>query len=259
MENKGYSKKKILAYKKKHEDEGLIRLNKYIANSGICSRREADTHITAGVVTVNGKVVTELGYKVALGDVVKYDGATLNKEKPAYLLLNKPKDYITTADDPGNRKTVMELIQGACKERVYPVGRLDRNTTGLLLFTNDGDLAKKLTHPKYGVKKIYHVETDKAVKKSDLEKMISGIELEDGMITVDEASYVSTSKTKKEVGVVLHSGKNRIVRRIFEHLGYEVTKLDRVFFAGLDKKRLPRGKWRILSEKEINLLKMTVK
>jgi 23S rRNA pseudouridine2605 synthase len=259
IENKGYSKKKVLAYRKKHEDEGMIRLNKYISNSGVCSRREADTHIMAGVVTVNGKVVTELGYKVAIDDVVKYDGATLNREKPVYLLLNKPKDYITTLDDPGNRKTVMELIVGACKERVYPVGRLDRNTTGLLLFTNDGDLAKKLTHPKYGVKKIYHVETDKPVKKSDLDKMLSGIELEDGQIVIDEASYVSTSKTKKEVGVVLHSGKNRIVRRVFEHLGYEVEKLDRVFFAGLDKKRLPRGKWRILSEKEVNLLKMNLK
>jgi 23S rRNA pseudouridine2605 synthase len=254
--NKGYSKKKVLEYRKKHELQDLIRLNKYISNSGICSRREADMHISAGAVSVNGKVITELGYKVKPEDVVSFGGETLRKEKPVYLLLNKPKDYITTVDDPSKRKTVMELIKGACKERVYPVGRLDRNTTGLLLLTNDGDLTKKLTHPKHGVKKIYHVETDKAVKKGDLQKMIEGIELEDGTVTVDEALYVEGSLSKKEVGVVLHSGKNRVVRRIFEALGYEVVKLDRVSFAGLTKKNLPRGKWRMLNEKEVNLLKM---
>jgi 23S rRNA pseudouridine2605 synthase len=235
-------------------DDGLIRLNKYIANSGICSRRDADIHIAAGVVTVNGKVVTELGYKVNPTDTITYGGERIKREKNVYLLLNKPKDYITTMDDPNNRKTVMELISNACKERIYPVGRLDRNTTGLLLFTNDGDLATKLTHPKSGIKKIYYVETDKAFKKSDIEKLLNGVELEDGLAQADQANYVGESK--KEIGIELHSGKYRIVRRMIEHLGYEVVKLDRVMFAGLTKKELPRGRWRFLTEKEISFLKM---
>jgi 23S rRNA pseudouridine2605 synthase len=256
LQNKGYSKKKVLAYKKKHEGDGLIRLNKYVANSGICSRREADTHISAGLVSVNGKTITEMGYKVGPEDAVRYNGELLKREKPVYLLLNKPKDYITTLDDPENRKTVMELIKHACRERVYPVGRLDRNTTGLLLFTNDGEMAKKLTHPKHGVKKIYHVETNEPVKKTDINKILEGIDLEDGFVKADEVSYVGEGNNKNEVGIVLHSGQNRVVRRIFESLGYEVVKLDRVYFGGLTKKDLPRGKWRLLNTKEINMLKM---
>ena len=212
--------------------------------------------ITAGAVTVNGKVVTELGYKVALDDQIKYGGQALRREKFVYVLLNKPKDFITTLDDPRGRKTVMSLVANACKERIFPVGRLDRNTTGLLLFTNDGDLATKITHPKHGIKKIYHVQTDESVKKSDLEKIKEGIELEDGYIKADEVSYVGEGANKKEVGIELHIGKNRIVRRIFEHLGYKVLKLDRVYLGGLTKKALPRGKWRFLNEKEIAMLKM---
>jgi 23S rRNA pseudouridine2605 synthase len=237
-------------------NDGLIRLNKYIANSGICSRREADELILAGVVMVNGKVVTELGTKVSPTDKVQYDNHTIRNEKHVYVLLNKPKGYITTTDDPFDRKTVMTLVADACKERIYPVGRLDRNTTGLLLLTNDGDIAKKLTHPRHRVKKVYHVEVDKAVTKSDMIKMATeGVELEDGVAIVDEVAYAEGG-SKKEVGVELHSGKNRIVRRIFEALGYEVVKLDRLSFAGLTKKDLPRGKWRLLTEQEVNYLKM---
>ncbi len=254
FQNRGYSKKKILEFNKKQKTEGMIRLNKYIANSGICSRREADIHIEAGMVSINGKVITELGYQVAQGDVVKYNGGVIRTEKNVYVLLNKPKDYITTMDDPGGRKTVMELIQHACRERVYPVGRLDRNTTGLLLFTNDGDLAKKLTHPKHGIKKIYHVETDAPVKKSDMEKMLKGVDLEDFSVKADEVSYVG--EAKNEVGIMLHSGQNRVVRRMFEHFDYKVVKLDRVYFAGLTKKNLPRGKFRLLNDKEVAMLKM---
>ncbi len=253
-QNRGYSKKKMLEFNKKQKTEGMIRLNKYIANSGICSRREADIHIEAGLVTVNGKPVTELGYQVAPGDVVKYNGGILRTEKNVYLLLNKPKDYITTMEDPGGRKTVMELIQHACRERIYPVGRLDRNTTGLLLFTNDGDLAKKLTHPKHGIKKIYHVETDAPVKKSDMDKMLKGLDLEDFSVKADEVSYVG--EAKNEVGIMLHSGQNRVVRRMFEHFDYKVVKLDRVYFAGLTKKNIPRGKFRMLNDKEVAMLKM---
>jgi len=231
-------------------------LNKYIANAGVCSRREADNLILAGVVRVNGKVVTELGIKVSPGDKVQYEEQTISQERTRYILLNKPKGYITTLDDPEKRKTVMSLIQGACKERVYPVGRLDRNTTGLLLFTNDGTIAKKLSHPKYGIKKIYHVELDRSLSRSDLEKIRVGFELDDGKVEVDKIEHIEDSKSKKELGVELHSGKNRVVRRIFEHLEYKVVKLDRVFYAGLTKKNLTRGHWRFLEEHEVNLLKM---
>ena len=237
--------------------DGTIRLNRYIANAGICSRREADDYITAGLVSVNGEIVSELGTKVMPTDDVRYNGERLKAEKNVYILLNKPKDYITTSDDPDGRKTVMELIAKACKERVYPVGRLDRNTTGVLLFTNDGDLAKKLTHPSSNIRKVYHVELDKALKKNDFQKMIDGIDLEDGVSAVDEISY-DAGGDKKQVGVELHSGKNRIVRRMFESLGYEIRKLDRVVFAGLTKKDLPRGRWRLLAETEVGILKMQV-
>lgn len=249
---KDFSKKK--PEKPTYADQGLTRLNKYIANAGICSRREADDLIKSGCVTVNGKTISELGFKVKEGDVVNYSGANLKAEKHVYLLLNKPKDYITTADDERGRRTVMELIQGACKERIYPVGRLDRNTTGLLLFTNDGEMTKKLTHPKHKVQKLYHVELDKNLKQTDLLKIREGLELEDGFIKPDEVSYVG--KTKSEVGIEIHSGANRIVRRIFESLGYEVVKLDRVMLAGLTKKNLQKGRWRLLSEQEIAFLKM---
>ena len=237
-------------------ENGPIRLNRYISMAGICSRREADEMILAGVVSVNGEVITELGTKVAAGDDIRYNGERLRNEELKYVLLNKPKDYITTMEDPTARKTVMELISGACRERVYPVGRLDRNTTGLLLFTNDGDLAKVLTHPSSMVRKIYHVELDKSVKAGDLKQIVEGVELEDGMMRADEVTYDGDGSDKKSVGLQIHSGKNRIVRRIFEHLGYEVMKLDRVMFAGLTKKDLPRGRWRVLNENEIGMLKM---
>jgi 23S rRNA pseudouridine2605 synthase len=233
-----------------------IRLNKYISNAGICSRREADDLIKSGVVSVNGKVITEMGFRVKPTDIINYGGQTLKKEKMVYLILNKPKDYITTADDPQKRKTVLELIHGACRERIYPVGRLDRATTGLLLFTNDGELTKKLTHPRYGVRKIYHVELDKALKFGDLKQIAEGVELEDGEIKPDEITYVGDGSNKKEIGIELHSGKNRVVRRIFESLGYNVRKLDRVMFGPLTKKDLPRGRWRFLTEAEVGMLKM---
>jgi 23S rRNA pseudouridine2605 synthase len=239
-----------------NSDDDLIRLNRYIANSGVCSRREADRLIEAGAVQVNGKIVTELGTKISSTDKVMYGDQTISREKPRYLLLNKPKGYITTVDDPEKRKTVMALIQGACKERVYPVGRLDRNTTGLLLFTNDGNIAKKLTHPRYGIKKIYHVELDKNLTKADFSKILEGLKLEDGFIKVDSIEYVGDGKDKKQIGIELHSGKNRVVRRIFESLDYKVIKLDRVYYAGLTKKNIPRGEWRFLDEMEINMLKM---
>ena len=237
-----------------NEDE--IRLNKYLSNAGVCSRREADVLLQTGVVTVNGEVITELGYKIKPGDVVQYDGETINAEKKRYVLLNKPKGFITTMDDPRGRKTVMTLVKKACRERIYPVGRLDRETTGLLLFTNDGDMAKKLTHPRYQARKIYHVETDKPIKKEDLEKLLSGIVLEDGKTYCDKANYVDGG-TDYEAGVELHSGKNRVVRRLFEALGYKVVRLDRVQFASLTKKDLPRGMFRHLTEQEVAFLKMT--
>jgi 23S rRNA pseudouridine2605 synthase len=237
------------------EGPQLVRLNKYVANAGVCSRREADTYIAAGSVTVNGKTITEMGFKVSPGDEVRFDGRLLRSEKKEYVLLNKPKNFITTTRDEQGRRTVMELISRASDSRLLPVGRLDRNTTGLLLFTNDGDLAKTLTHPRHGVRKIYHVELDKILKASDLEKIRQGVELEDGPVKVDEVSYIADAP-KREVGITLHSGRNRIVRRIFEHLGYEVVKLDRVVFAGLTKKDLPRGHWRHLTPQEVINLKM---
>jgi len=231
-------------------DSGLTRLNKYIANSGVCSRRDADVYIAAGNVSVNGKTITEMGFKVKKGDVVKFDNRILNPEKKEYILLNKPKNFITTTSDEKGRRTVMELISNATKARLVPVGRLDRNTTGLLLFTNDGDLAKTLTHPKHGVRKIYHVELNKNLKQADLKQIQSGLTLDDGEIKVDEISYIANAP-KKEVGIEIHSGRNRIVRRIFEHLEYSVIKLDRVIFAGLTKKDLPRGHWRPLTKQEV--------
>ncbi|MGN6640871.1 MAG: pseudouridine synthase [Mucilaginibacter sp.] len=237
------------------EDGGLIRLNRYISNAGICSRRKADELIAAGVISVNGEVVSELGHKVdPAKDVIRYNGETLKREKMVYVLLNKPKDYITTTDDPQERRTVMQLVEKASKERIYPVGRLDRNTTGLLLLTNDGDLADKLSHPKNNITKIYQVELSKSLTQGDLNKIAFGIELEDGFIKPDTISYVQGG-TKKEVGIQIHSGKNRIVRRIFEQLGYEVVRLDRAVYANLTKKDLPRGRWRYLDEKEVIQLK----
>lgn len=234
--------------------DGLIRLNRYLAQSGICSRREADDLITAGVVTVNNKIVTELGTKVGPGDVVHYGGQRLSMEKNRYVLLNKPKDFITTTEDPKDRRTVMNLIAAACSERLYPVGRLDRMSTGVLLMTNDGTLAKRLTHPSHGAERIYHATLDKAVSQAHLEQLVTGVRLEDGEIAADEASFVENSG-RKEVGLRLHTGRDRVVRRMFEALGYKVTKLDRVVFAGLTKKDLPRGKWRHLTEAEVTLLK----
>ena len=248
--------KRIIRRGEKTDNPDLMRLNKYISNSGICSRREADKLIEAGAVSVNGKIVTELGTKVEPTDKVQFGDQTINREKPRYVLLNKPKGYITTVDDPEKRKTVMSLIAGACKERIYPVGRLDRNTTGLLLFTNDGMIAKKLTHPRYGIKKIYHVEIDKALTRADFVKIEEGFKLDDEMVKVDTIEYIGDGKDKKQIGIELHSGQNRIVRRIFEHLEYKVLRLDRVYYAGLTKKNLPRGHWRLLEEQEINLLKM---
>ena len=251
-----YSMKKQIEYKEKNYDpDEPVRLNRYLANAGVCSRREADTFIQAGVVKVNGVVVTELGTKVKRSDEVMFHDQTINMEKKVYVLLNKPKDYVTTSDDPQNRKTVMELVKNACRERIYPVGRLDRNTTGVLLFTNDGDLATKLTHPQYLKKKIYHVFCDKNVTAADLRQIADGIMLEDGEIHADAIDYAHETD-KKQVGIEIHSGRNRIVRRIFEHLGYKVVKLDRVYFAGLTKKNVTRGDWRFLTQDEVNMLKM---
>ena len=232
-----------------------IRLNKFLANAGICSRREADEYIQAGVITVNGEVVKELGTKIKRGDEVKFHDQPVSIERKIYVLLNKPKDCVTTTDDPQARKTVMDIVKGACPERIYPVGRLDRNTTGVLLLTNDGELASKLTHPKYEKKKIYRVKLDKDLTQDDMNKIATGIELEDGEIHADEIAYADETK-KNDIGIEIHSGKNRIVRRIFEHLGYKVTKLDRVFFAGLTKKGLKRGDWRFLTQQEVNFLRM---
>lgn len=238
------------------EGDGLIRLNKYIANAGVCSRREADKIIGEGLITVNGEVVTELGHKVSLDDEVKFENQILNPEKKVYLLLNKPKGFVTTLEDPHAERTVMQLVQNACPERIYPVGRLDLQTTGVLLFTNDGDLAKKLTHPSYEKKKVYHVHLDKDFMPEDLEKLVKGIELEDGFIAVDEIGMIDPNDAR-QVGVEIHSGKNRIVRRMFNHLNYQVEKLDRVMFAGLTKKDLPRGRYRFLTPQEVNFLKMS--
>ncbi len=239
-----------------NDEHDLIRLNKYISNSGICSRREADDLITAGAIMVNGKVVTELGTKVSPTDEVRYEDKILQREKPVYLLLNKPKDYITTTEDERDRNSVMMLVKDACPERIYPVGRLDRNTTGLLLFTNDGEMTKKLTHPKFEIKKIYQVELDRNMELKDFQTLSEGIELYDGFIKPDELAYVDGQKNI--LGITLHSGKNRIVRRMFGSLGYEVEKLDRVYYAGLTKKDLPRGHYRFLTQAEINMLKMSL-
>ena len=254
--NAKYSMKKRIEYKEYLEDPNApIRLNKYLANAGVCSRREADQFIQAGVVKVNGEVVTELGTKVQRTDTVHFHDQLVSLEKKVYVLLNKPKDYVTTSDDPQARKTVMDLVKNCCRERIYPVGRLDRNTTGVLLFTNDGDLASKLTHPKFLKQKIYHVFLDKNCSSGDLQKIADGITLEDGEVHADAVSFASETD-KKQVGIEIHSGKNRIVRRIFEALGYRVLKLDRVMFAGLTKKGLKRGDWRFLTEQEVAMLHM---
>lgn len=242
---------KKIAQTDRRSDE--IRLNRYIANAGICSRRDADKLIEAGEIKVNNKVITEMGYQVKPTDIVKYGNRKLNREKPVYLLLNKPKDFLTTTEDPNDRKTVMELVKNATESRIYPVGRLDRNTTGLLLITNDGELADKLTHPSNEIEKIYQAELDKPLTDEDFEKIKAGLTLEDGEIKVDDLAKVTPDGYV--IGVKIHSGKNRIVRRIFEHLGYEVTKLDRTTFAGLTKKDLPRGSWRFLTERELVKLK----
>ena len=254
--NAKYSFKKQIEYKEAHYDPNEpMRLNKFLANAGICSRREADEFIAAGVVKVNGEVVTTLGAKVSPTDEVRFHEDPVSIEKKVYVLLNKPKGYVTTVEDPQDRKTVMDLVKGACRERIYPVGRLDRNTTGVLLLTNDGELASKLTHPQYRKKKIYHVHLDRNVTAADLRQIADGIQLEDGEVHADAVEYASETD-KKQVGIEIHSGRNRIVRRIFEHLGYKVLKLDRVYFAGLTKKLVKRGDWRFLTEKEVNMLRM---
>lgn len=235
--------------------EGLIRLNRFISNAGVCSRREADKYIAAGVVSINGQIVTELGTKVSPDDEVRFDNRLLTPERKVYVLLNKPRDVVTTTDDPHADRTVMELVKGACEERIYPVGRLDRNTTGLLLFTNDGEMSKRLTHPSHKVEKVYQVTLDKVVSVNDMQKITDGIELEDGPISADGITFVE-GQDKDTIGIEIHSGRNRIVRRIFESLGYRVKSLDRVSFAGLTKKNLPRGKWRLLSPREVSFLKM---
>ena len=254
--NAKYSLKKRIEYKEENFDPTEpLRLNKFLANAGVCSRREADEFIQAGVVTVNGEVVTELGTKILRTDEVKFHDTPVSLEKKVYVLLNKPKDYVTTSDDPQQRKTVMDLVKDVCPERIYPVGRLDRNTTGVLLLTNDGDLASKLTHPKFLKRKVYHVHLDKNLTSHDMDQIREGITLEDGEIKADAVEYAD-EHDKSQVGIEIHSGKNRIVRRIFESLGYRVTKLDRVQFAGLTKKNLRRGDWRFLTEKEVDMLRM---
>ena len=254
--NAKYSAKKRAAYKEAMIDpDAPLRLNKFLSNAGICSRREADNYIEAGLVAVNGTVVTELGTKVLPNDDVRFNGERINPERKVYVLLNKPKDCVTTVDDPQERKTVLDCLRGIGKERIYPVGRLDRNTTGVLLLTNDGDMAAKLTHPKFMKKKIYHVTCDKNVAMSDMDLLVNGIELEDGPVYADEVTYVNEAD-RSQIGIEIHSGKNRIVRRMLEHLGYRVNKLDRVLFAGLTKKNLRRGDWRYLTDKEVNMLRM---
>ena len=254
--NAKYSLKKRIEYKEVNVDpDAPVRLNKFLANAGVCSRREADAFIQAGVVTVNGQVVTELGTKVKRSDEIKFHDQNVSLEKKVYVLLNKPKDYVTTSDDPQQRKTVMDLVKNVCPERIYPVGRLDRNTTGVLLLTNDGDLASKLTHPKFLKKKVYHVYLDKNVTAHDMQQIAEGITLDDGEVHADAIEYAHPTD-KSQVGIEIHSGRNRIVRRIFESLGFRVVKLDRVQFAGLTKKNLRRGDWRFLTEKEVDMLRM---
>lgn len=259
MEKRKPSGRQRIRVKKSPRDEikngpELIRLNRFIAGSGVCSRRDADEVIRKGLITVNGKQVTDLGTKVTSNDDVRYKNKKLNVEKKVYILLNKPKDYVTTLEDPHAERTVIDLIGNACTERVYPVGRLDKSTTGILLLTNDGDLAGRLTHPKYNRKKIYHVFLDRVVSKNDLFKLTEGIDLEGEMVSADAVSYTDP-EDKSQLGIELHSGQNRVVRRLFDKLGYKVKKLDRVYYAGLTKKNLPRGKWRFLTEKEVNMLK----
>lgn len=253
---KGFQKdfKKKSSQPQKSDADG-IRLNKYISNSGVCSRREADTYIEHGSVTVNGKLVTEMGYKVQATDEVRFDGTLISPEQKKYVLLNKPKNYITTMEDDRGRKTVMDLVSNAAQERIYPVGRLDRMTTGLLLFTNDGELAKKLTHPKHDVRKLYHASLDKKLDLKDLEKLRGDVIIEGRKVFIDAVSYVE-GQNKTEIGIEIHSGRNRIVRKIFEHVGYKVVKLDRVIFAGLTKKNIPRGRWRELTKQEVINLQM---
>jgi 23S rRNA pseudouridine2605 synthase len=251
-----YSVQKQVKYREEHFDpDEQLRLNKYLANAGVCSRREADEYIKSGVVKVNGETVTELGTKVRRADEVYFHDQPVKLEHKIYLLLNKPRNCVTTADDPQERLTVMDLVKTACHERIFPVGRLDRNTTGVLLLTNDGDLSAKLTHPKFLKKKIYHIWLDKDISQEDMQKMVDGIDLEDGEIHADAISYVN-DEYKDQVGVEIHSGRNRIVRRMFENIGYHVVKLDRVYFAGLTKKNLRKGHWRFLSEQEVNMLRM---
>lgn len=260
--DKRFTKKRKSTYSGRNQkkisvswDDDTVRLNKFIAASGICSRREADDLIKAGLVSVNGKIITDLGVKVNPKDTVRYNGEKIKSERLVYVLLNKPKDFITTVKDPNATRTVLDLTRNACRERIYPVGRLDKNTTGVLLLTNDGKLTKTLTHPSYKKAKIYQVTLDKSLAKHHFNQILNGIELEDGLIKVDALSYTDVSD-KKKIGIEIHSGRNRIVRRIFEHFGYRIRKLDRVYFAGLTKKGLTRGKWRFLSEREITMLKM---
>ncbi|HSW68083.1 MAG TPA: pseudouridine synthase, partial [Bacteroidales bacterium] len=248
-------RKNISRREKPHPEQLLIRLNKYIANAGICSRREADKFIEVGAVKINNVIVTELGTKVGPGDIVHLGDQTVKAEKPRYVLLNKAKNCITTSDDPYKRNTVMHLVADACRERIYPVGRLDRNTTGLLLLTNDGDLTRRLTHPRFGVSKVYDVELDKPLQKSDFEDISKGVNLDGEVIQVDEIAYIEFDQNKKHIGIELHSGQNRVVRRIFEKYGYKIVKLDRVMFGTLTKKNLPRGRWRHLTDLEISTLK----
>ncbi|CAM1369259.1 Pseudouridine synthase [Tenacibaculum soleae] len=252
---KDFKKSQVSKTTQKNTEDTGIRLNKYISNSGICSRREADTYIEHGSVSVNGKLMTQMGYKVQPTDEVRFDGTLISIEQKRYILLNKPKNYITTMEDDRGRKTVMEIIANATKERIYPVGRLDRNTTGLLLFTNDGELAKKLTHPKHNVRKLYHASLDKKLTLADLDKLRGEVIIEGRKVFIDAVSYVEGER-KTEVGIEIHSGRNRIVRKIFENFGYTVTKLDRVVFAGMTKKNLPRGRWRELTSQEVNTLQM---
>lgn len=254
--NAKYSQKKQIEYKKSYVDiTKPVRLNKFLANAGICSRREADEFIEAGVISVNGEIVTQLGTKVMHTDRIMFHNQLVRSERKVYILLNKPKDCVTTVEDTHARKTVLDIVKNACSERIYPVGRLDRNTTGVLLLTNDGDLASQLTHPKYDKKKIYHVVLDKPLEVADFETIMSGVMLDDEKIAADELSFVKDDDLK-QVGIEIHSGQNRVVRRIFEKLGYKVVRLDRVYFAGLTKKNLPRGKFRFLSEREVSMLKM---
>ncbi|MEO9533909.1 MAG: pseudouridine synthase [Crocinitomicaceae bacterium] len=262
LANKKFNRRPEEKFKKRKGDplpsfSDEVRLNKFIANAGICSRREADVLIATGIVEVNGKIITEMGFKVKPGDEVKYDGSIIQSEKKRYVLLNKPKNFITTMNDPQGRKTAYELVQNACKERIYPVGRLDRNTTGLLLFTNDGDMAKRLTHPRYEVAKLYHVTTERPIREEHVQALLDGVDLDEdgGFVKADQVEILQDSKGR-EAGIEIHSGKNRVIRRMFEALGYEVVKLDRVKFAGLTKKDLPRGNWRHLTENEISFLKM---